>query len=260
MAGSVQLSEGRLISDLSVGADTGPLGGSALSSDLIFWQHPTNVTIPNATWTPLPWNTVRAQTGTWSTYAAAATTIAAGSNGQALPQATINVASTTGFLTSGYLVVTIAATHRVVRYTGTSGGNQFTGCTLGVGTMTTGDAVAQANVIFNSSIRALYPAVAEVAWASNATGLRGIRFRFMDGSFNLPGGTTVVGAVAATDPLMHIQSAEQPAVPPVSVATNLTGTVVEVYQSSTGNLDSVVVADLSAPRLVGAVSSGFFTA
>jgi hypothetical protein len=72
-----------------------------------------------------------------------ATTIAAGSNAQSLPQATINVASTTGFATSGTaLVVTSTGTQRVA-YTGITG-TTLTGCTGGTGTMSTGGAVTGA--------------------------------------------------------------------------------------------------------------------
>jgi len=69
-----------------------------------------------------------------------ATTIAAGSNGVSLPQTTINVASTTGFPTSGVIFVTTAAGVQTVTYTGITG-TTFTGCTGGTGTMSTGGAV-----------------------------------------------------------------------------------------------------------------------
>lgn len=72
------------------------------------------------------------------------TSIAAGSNGQSLPQTTINVASTTGFPSSGYIYVTTSNGFQVVNYTNTSGGNQFTGCSGGTGTMITGDAIVLA--------------------------------------------------------------------------------------------------------------------
>lgn len=72
----------------------------------------------------------------------AATTIAAGSNGVSLPTGTINVASTTGFPSSGTIFVTTGAGTQTVAYTGVSGGNQFTGCTGGTGAMATGGAVS----------------------------------------------------------------------------------------------------------------------
>jgi len=73
-----------------------------------------------------------------------ATTIAAGSNGASLPQGTINVASTTGFPTSGIIYVTTASGTQTVYYTGTSGGNSFTGCVNGAGAMATGGNVSGA--------------------------------------------------------------------------------------------------------------------
>lgn len=76
-----------------------------------------------------------------------ATTIAVASNGQSLPQATINVASTTGFPTSGTLLVTTSTGLQIVQYTNVSGGNQFTGCTGGTGTMTTSNAVTSTTVV-----------------------------------------------------------------------------------------------------------------
>jgi hypothetical protein len=70
----------------------------------------------------------------------ATTTIAAGSNGQSLPQATINVASTSGFPTSGAIAVATSDGVQTVAYTGVTG-TSFTGCTGGTGTMSLGGAV-----------------------------------------------------------------------------------------------------------------------
>ncbi len=75
--------------------------------------------------------------------AATSTTIASGSNGQTLPQGTINVASSTSFPSSGVLLVTTDAGIQIVRYTG-KGTGTFTGCTGGTGTMSTGGAVIYA--------------------------------------------------------------------------------------------------------------------
>jgi len=80
-------------------------------------------------------------------FISSSTTIAAGSNGQALPQATINVASTAGFPTSGTLRITISGADTLVTYTGLNGGTQFTGCSGGTGTLATSQAVSFANVI-----------------------------------------------------------------------------------------------------------------
>lgn len=72
------------------------------------------------------------------------TTIAAGSNGASLPQGTINVASTTGFPSSGTIFVTTAAGYQTVTYTGVTG-TSFTGCTGGTGAMSTGGVIANQN-------------------------------------------------------------------------------------------------------------------
>lgn len=70
------------------------------------------------------------------------TTIAVGSNNVSLPQATINVASTTSFAAGpGTIYVVTTNGPQAVTYTSTSGGNQFTGCSGGTGTMNTNNAV-----------------------------------------------------------------------------------------------------------------------
>lgn len=85
---------------------------------------------------------------------AGATTIAAGSNGVALPTSTINVASTTGFPSSGVIYVKTATTGMAtVTYTGITG-TTFTGCTGGTGVMSTGGAVVAG--IGNGSARWLH--------------------------------------------------------------------------------------------------------
>ena len=71
-----------------------------------------------------------------------ATTITAGSNAAVLPQATINVASTTGFTLAGPINVTTGGGVQSVTCTGGTG-TTFTGCTGGSGTMSTGGAVGQ---------------------------------------------------------------------------------------------------------------------
>lgn len=73
------------------------------------------------------------------------TTIAVASNGQALPQGTIFVASTAGanLPSAGTIFVTTSNGVQSVNYTGITGGGapSFTGCTGGTGTMSTGGAV-----------------------------------------------------------------------------------------------------------------------
>jgi hypothetical protein len=74
------------------------------------------------------------------------TTITSGSNAAVLPQATINVASTAGFPTSGFLNVVTALGIQVVSYTGVTG-TSFTGCQGGLGAMTTGGQVVLAEPV-----------------------------------------------------------------------------------------------------------------
>jgi len=75
------------------------------------------------------------------------TTIAAGSNGVALPTGTINVAATApadplSFASSGYLLIQIGSAWTVVKYTSKTG-TTFTGCTGGSGTLLTAQIVIQ---------------------------------------------------------------------------------------------------------------------
>lgn len=71
-----------------------------------------------------------------STTVPATTTIAVASNGQVLPQGTINVVSTTNFPAYGWLIIG----SRVVQYTGKTA-TTFTGCTGGTGALATGQTV-----------------------------------------------------------------------------------------------------------------------
>jgi hypothetical protein len=97
---------------------------------------------------------VATSTGSFNAYytgkASAATTIAAGSDGLALPQAIVNVASTVGFNPTGTIVVATSAGSQTVTYTGTTA-TTFTGCAGGTGNMTTGGAVSQNTLSFYST-------------------------------------------------------------------------------------------------------------
>jgi hypothetical protein len=75
----------------------------------------------------------------------AATTVAAGSNGVTLPQATVNVASTAGWPAKGVLVVGGST----VQYTGLTS-TSFTGCTGGTATLATGNAVTPGGTLANA--------------------------------------------------------------------------------------------------------------
>lgn len=78
-----------------------------------------------------------------------ATTVAAGSNAVALPAATVNVGSTTGFATAGQFTVLSSAGAQQVTYTGKTG-TSFTGCSGGVGTLYTGQRLTQYGVFTNN--------------------------------------------------------------------------------------------------------------
>jgi parallel beta-helix repeat protein len=78
-----------------------------------------------------------------------ATTVAAGSNGVALPTGTVNVASTAGFATAGQVTVLSSAGAQQITYTGKTG-TSFTGCTGGVGTLFTAQKAAQYPVFLNN--------------------------------------------------------------------------------------------------------------
>jgi hypothetical protein len=65
------------------------------------------------------------------------TTITSSSNGQSLAQSIINVTSTTGFPVAGVIYVTTSGGQQVVTYTGITA-TSFTGCTGGSGVMSTG--------------------------------------------------------------------------------------------------------------------------
>jgi hypothetical protein len=82
---------------------------------------------------------IRGQNRITSEISTPATTIAAGSNGVSLPQATLNVASTAGFPSSGTLHV-FTTSWQTVTYTGVTG-TSFTGCSGGTGVMSTGNNV-----------------------------------------------------------------------------------------------------------------------
>lgn len=74
------------------------------------------------------------------------TTIAASSSGVNLPQSTINVASTSGFQSSGSIFVSTTTGNTLVNYAGLTA-TSFTGCTGGVGTMQLNGGVVQAGSV-----------------------------------------------------------------------------------------------------------------
>jgi len=111
-------------------ASAAPLGGASTASST------TSLTVAGATWIANQWQTRTLQLN-------ANTTVASGSNGQVLPQATINVVSTTGFPASGRLLVQ----NQLVTYTGVTA-TTFTGCAGGNATLATGGTVISENPTF----------------------------------------------------------------------------------------------------------------
>lgn len=217
---------------------------ASLRGDLIFWSHQRTQRLPSGVWTPIALNNLITTHGTlskWTSYVPATTAIAVASNGAILPVTPINVDSTAAFATSGFLVIEIAGVDRLVQYTGKNA-TQFTGCTLGVGTLATGNPVRQANVhqVAPPNGRA-GPLTAEVAFAVNATNDRGIRLRAIDGIFNFPGGTKTERACATQ--IHHCQTSDQPA------GTTAIPSRIEAFHDAGVDLDTVVEA-LSAPRIV----------
>ena len=134
-SGDVTLTTGRG----HAGAIAAGSNGQALPSAVI---NVASLTGFPSTGTILVATSTGTQTVTYTGTTSASTTVAAGSNGQALPQGTINVDSTASFLAAGTLRVTTSGGAQTVTYTGKTA-TSFTGCTGGAGTMSTGGAVAQ---------------------------------------------------------------------------------------------------------------------
>jgi hypothetical protein len=82
----------------------------------------------------------------------AATTLASGEEGVTLPQATITVASTSGFVSAGQIFVPTDSGTQTVTYTGLGGGGiTFTGCSGGTGTMHKGNPVSQVPTVMTTT-------------------------------------------------------------------------------------------------------------
>jgi len=221
----------------------------ATPRDITFWQNLLTQVVRNNVWEPLNLDRHLTTVGDWGTTTSGTTTIAAGSNGAILPQATINLASVAPLdvpLSASfpeYVTVTIGGKVTVISYTGINvGANQITGCAGGSGTLTTGDVVSKGHVNWTPPRGTVVNAIAEVAFAANAAGDRGIRFRIHDGLFNFSGGTKTE---RAANGVHHVQSCEQPADPVAPGAC----VRLEVFQDSGGPLDAPLVS-LAAPRKV----------
>jgi hypothetical protein len=134
------------------------------------------------------------------------TTIAAASNLQTLPSATtINVASTSGFTTSGSLLVQVtgATSPQTVTYTGGGGGGtQFTGVSGGTGTLNTGGYVGQTNA--STTIAAASNGVSLPTSTISVASTLGFppsgTLRIVTGTPGVAGGTTNVVAYTGITP------------------------------------------------------------
>lgn len=150
-------------------------GGGAASL-----RHTKALAVPNNAWTTVPWNTAdEADNGMGVIDTTTSTTIAAGSNGAALPQATINVVSTAGFPASGFITIEGppgASTLTIVSYSGVTA-TSFTGCAIGTGTMSTGQTVRPANHAISLPTAGRYLVTVQFGWAANATGRRGVKLK-----------------------------------------------------------------------------------
>lgn len=130
-----------------------------------------------------------------------ATTVAAGSNNVNVNtftgSGTLNVASTTNFPTSGTLTVATSSGNVVVSYTGTSGGNQFTGCNCtGSGVLSTGGNVSICTVLLYTATGAT-GLVAQGQGAYTASGTNTITLTAQNASGL--SGTVAVGVLAASE-------------------------------------------------------------
>lgn len=197
----------------------------------------TNQAIPNDAWHSIGF-TANDFTVGLGTFGTGSTTVAAGSNGVALPTGTINVASTAAFPSSGTILITGppgASTTTMVAYldkTATS----FTGCFDGSGTLATGQSVVQPNTALTLATPGTYLISYTVSFAAHATGKRGVRLilanLFPSGELVVPSTNTQQVLTAST-----------------TVSSDGTATVgLTAYQNSGGVLNTI--ADLfNAPRI-----------
>ena len=117
-----------------------PTSGTLLVQLAIGVQTVTYTGITNTSFIGCVGGTGLMATGNTVSLSTIQTAISVASNGQNLPQATINVASTTGFPSSGSLRIQLATGQQNITYTGVTA-TSFTGCSGGSGVMTTGNQV-----------------------------------------------------------------------------------------------------------------------
>jgi hypothetical protein len=106
---------------------------------------------------------------------------------QTLPTSTINVTATASFPSTGFILVVTSNGPQVVQYTGTSGGNSFTGCTGGTGSTSVGGAVTS---LFTVNLPAT-PATGDTYIVKDAGGSAGSNNILINGNgVNIDGGVS----------------------------------------------------------------------
>lgn len=179
---------------------------------------------------PMPAAFFNAEDGSLSAPGDAITSIAAGSDGQNLPQTTIFANNTDVFRPSGTIIVITDSGPQVVAYTGTVSG-QFTGCSGGVGTMHSGNNVYGA------------------ALGAERFGLNAVTGNIHDtcvgfGAFfsnNSAGDNTVLGYLAG-----GVEGGGNTIIGSQATTTFLTSTTVVIGSSATGNVTNSVVIGAGA--------------
>jgi hypothetical protein len=238
---------------------SGGSGGGSATLPYAWFQNANDLMVPSGVWTPLPWQVYQSDPYELNPrLEAATTTIAAGSNGAALPQGTINVASTAAFASAGYLVITGppgANIDTVISYTGKTA-TTFTGCNsayrgvgvgTGTGTLATGQTVAQGNVE-QTATGGLYLGmfVCEVSFDSiPTTNYCGLRLRQVDNFFNFAVATQHQPGmnISKANGGQHVQMAVQP-------GENGTSTLrLEAYQNS-GSAKAIIKDLIQSPSLM----------
>lgn len=217
-----------------------------LQRAFLFWEHTHALAVPTGAWTPVPWNNAIVDPAAASPgLQTQTTTIAAGSNGAVLPQATIFVASTAGIPTAGYRLITIGSVDVVVKYTGVTGGATptLTGCNTSITaplTLATGQTVTGANCVFAPQAAYLWALTTQINWSQSDTGLR--RTRLIDDASGLV--VTKNSNIADDTNGQPIQLTSQPGYHPGADLCRI-----EVFQDSGVTLN-VLLEGIESPLLM----------
>lgn len=248
VAGKVELADATETSDGSDGTLAvtplglaGSLHGAAADHHVQF-QHDQDIVIPSGEWVTIPFETAVVDGESLHPGYTASTTIAAASDTDVLPQATINVATTAGFIDpptgnteKAWIEVTIGGKSHVVEYTGLTA-TTFTGCTGANGTLATGQAVRQANVELGFLTEGLWAQATVLAMTANGVGGRATRFQTYDGAADPKLTEVSAQGIAAADLPGSLQY-----LPPIVLQAGVLATpdqvVCQVWQNSGSTLD-----------------------